>query len=250
MSLCLRPSQIHTGYNLTVFCRIQWVIDIDIVCSCVLGHNSASEAIQTNTLEIPSILLNSACNVTRHNNAVNTTVEPPLIYTINLDPPQHGRPKRYLLRLINTSFASTFIFSIDNHWLQIIGANFVPVHGYKTKSVPISIGQRYHIMIEADLQSNGQPLPDDGNYWVRIWEPDCNDFGHTTDWSQGYERAGIVRYGSSESLPTSTYWSNDATCFDEERTNLKPVPEWNVGPVANGKLGESLSIIFDNSPII
>lgn len=49
--------------------------------------------------------------------------------------------KRYLLRLINTSVDTTFVFSIDNHWLEVISADFVPIHPYKVDHIVIGIGR-------------------------------------------------------------------------------------------------------------
>ena len=47
---------------------------------------------------------------------------------------------RYLLRLINTSVDTTFIFSIDSHKLTVVEADFVPIKNYTTESVLIGIG--------------------------------------------------------------------------------------------------------------
>jgi Multicopper oxidase len=107
------------------------------------GHNSAFEAIwPTSSLKAPSILLNGVVsplvlsaafhlplqgNVTRYTNSIKNTSSIPAPYTLNFDPPLFGRAKRYLLRLINTSFESTFVFSIDNHTLTIVGMDFVPI---------------------------------------------------------------------------------------------------------------------------
>ena len=49
--------------------------------------------------------------------------------------------KRYLLRLINTSLATTFVFSIDGHNLTVVGADFVPIKTYNINSVLVTIGQ-------------------------------------------------------------------------------------------------------------
>ena len=49
--------------------------------------------------------------------------------------------RRYLLRLINTSLDTTFIFSIDGHSVTVIGADFVPIEPYNTSSVLVAIGQ-------------------------------------------------------------------------------------------------------------
>lgn len=47
---------------------------------------------------------------------------------------------RYLLRLINTSVDTTFIFSIDSHNLTVMSSDFVPIHSYTTDHVVIGIG--------------------------------------------------------------------------------------------------------------
>ena len=46
-----------------------------------------------------------------------------------------------VLHLINTSTDTMFIFSIDNHELQVISTDFVPIHPYKTTSLRIGIGE-------------------------------------------------------------------------------------------------------------
>lgn len=48
--------------------------------------------------------------------------------------------KRYLVRLINASSESMFIFSIDNHDLTVIATDLVPIKPYKTDSIFIGIG--------------------------------------------------------------------------------------------------------------
>lgn len=53
--------------------------------------------------------------------------------------PNQGR--RYLLRLINTSVDTTFVFTIDNHWLKVIAADFVPIHPYVVDHVVVGIGR-------------------------------------------------------------------------------------------------------------
>lgn len=52
------------------------------------------------------------------------------------------RGKRYLLRLINSSAESDFIFSIDNHLLEVITTDFVPIQPFKNESIHIGIGEQ------------------------------------------------------------------------------------------------------------
>jgi hypothetical protein len=160
------------------------------------------------------------------------------------------RPKRYLLRLINTSFDSTFVFSIDNHWLQIITADFVPIEPYFNTSVLIGIGQRYNVIVEANpLAGDDSPIPDDGNFWIRTFVAD--DCGIKPG-GKGYEQTGILRYNNtSKATPHSLPWTKiSKSCSDETYTSLRPKIPWYVGPAANAKnlddlAGEQFNVTFD-----
>ena len=48
---------------------------------------------------------------------------------------------RYLMRLINTSADTVFAFSIDNHNLTLVGADFVPIHKHSVDHVVVGIGK-------------------------------------------------------------------------------------------------------------
>ena len=189
-------------------------------------------------METPSILLNGTGNVTRYNNAIKNTTTIPDPYTINFDGPIPSKVKKYLLRIINTSFDSTFIFSIDNHWLQIVGADFVPIHPYQNTSVLVGIGQRYHVIVTAQPNSTESPLDPNGNYWIRTWKADCFGF-NSTQASNGYEKSGILRYGSSQAQPNTTEWSDIShACSDETYGSLCPYLPWAVGkPPVNDEVG-------------
>ena len=58
---------------------------------------------------------------------------------LSTNPKRQG--KKYLLRLINTSVDSTWIFSIDNHLMQVVGADFVPIEPYKKNHLLVGIGE-------------------------------------------------------------------------------------------------------------
>ena len=192
--------------------------------------------------------MNGRGNVTRYNNSVPSTLPVPEPYTISFDSPTQGRAKRYLLRLINTSFESTFVFTIDNHVLEVIGADYVPIKPYNTTSVLVGIGQRYHVIVTANPQSNGSPLPKDGNYWIRTWRADCFRFASSN--STGYERSGIVRYdNSSKATPATKAWNVSTHCSDEPYESLKPVLPWTVPKIpANDPtgIGENFTVRFQD----
>lgn len=184
------------------------------------------------------ILLNGRGNITKFDNSITakTDIKPAL--NITFDPPKPGeRIKKYLLRVINTSFDTTFVFSIDNHLLKVVSADFVPILPYSNTSILVGIGQRYNVIVEAN------PLGDDldpyGNYWIRTQIVNC--FRGSNQGDAGYDQTGILRYNKSSKLdPTSKQWSNiGLSCSDETYTSLSPVLPWIVGSPNNGELNSN-----------
>lgn len=81
-----------------------------------------------------------------------------------------------MLRLINTSSESIFVFAIDHHNMAVIGSDFVPINPYTTDSVRVGIGeaisvdgisqanirvgQRCHVVVEANPIDDTRPVGD------------------------------------------------------------------------------------------
>jgi len=139
--------------------------------------------------------------------------------------------KRYLLRLINTSVDATFIFSIDHHNLTVVGADFVPIVNYSTNSVLVGIGQRYHVIVEA----NPQVEVPGSSYWIRTTVAQgCSSFATTR--AVPDERTGILRYDANSPFePISKKHIFPTKCSDEPYEKLKPVLRWTVEPPEKGK---------------
>jgi hypothetical protein len=129
--------------------------------------------------------------------------------------------------------------------LQVVSVDFVPIHGYSTSSVLVGIGQRYHVIVTAN-----NPLPEDGNYWIRTWKANCFRFNQEGA-SQDYEQTGILRYSNSESLPTTKQWGDVLlNCSDEPYNKLCPILPWTVGPPSNdpsGQVGQNFTLILDRN---
>ncbi|KAI9686327.1 MAG: hypothetical protein M1822_003672 [Bathelium mastoideum] len=128
--------------------------------------------------------------------------------------------KRYLLRLVNSSAAAMFIFSIDEHELEVIATDLVPIHPYKTASLFIGIGQRYQVVVTATPKNPSA----DGNYWMRTRvATGCGSV------EQDDEETGIIRYNNaSTALPTTVPNDGRIACEDEPVKSLVPVVQWNV----------------------
>ncbi|KAL4728117.1 hypothetical protein ACLX1H_004852 [Fusarium chlamydosporum] len=139
--------------------------------------------------------------------------------------------KKYILRVINTSVDTTWIFSIDNHNFTVMSTDFVPIHPYDVDHIVVGIGQRYHIVLDATPTNTSLlPASPDGNYWIRTVGADgCKAFepGNEPD-----ERQGILRYNASSTLvPTTFRPAYNTACRDENYTKLNPIFPWKVKPV-------------------
>ncbi|KAL3426474.1 multicopper oxidase [Phlyctema vagabunda] len=216
-------------------------------------HNSAFSVVSNGPNGGKDILLNGRGNITRFSGGATlntTTIQPALNITFESPRPGQGC-KKYLIRVINTSFDTTFVFSIDNHLLQVASADFVPIQPYRNTSILVGIGQRYTVVVEANPLNESSPLAADGNYWIRTQIASC--FGQTGEPPTGYDEVGILRYNaSSKSDPTTKRWPGiSLDCSDEAYTSLHPILPWTVKAPSNGdinaaapRFGEEFDVAF------
>ncbi|KAM3532914.1 hypothetical protein MY4038_003827 [Beauveria bassiana] len=117
----------------------------------------------------------------------------------------------YRLRLINGAIDTHFKFSIDNHTMTVIAADFVPITPYDTTVLNIAMGQRYDVVVTADQESVAS------NFWMRaIPQVACSNSANTDD------IRGIIYYGSSPSTPTTIGYDYTDACVDEPVSSLVP----------------------------
>ena len=152
-------------------------------------------------------------NCTKAGRPASECIDPPPIFTKVFE---HGR--RYLIRLINSSTATVFIFSIDKHVLQVISNDLVAIEPYYTDSVLVGIGQRYEVIVEAKPSNDLIPI-EDKNYWIRtVTAEDCGTL------EQPNPEIGIIRYAQfSNKTPTTRQYKFDRVCNDEPYESLVPV---------------------------
>ena len=173
----------------------------------------------------PTILLNGTGNITKCYPDYNSSLAAvPNTTTLNF---VHGT--KYLLRVINAAYGSHFVFSIDNHLLTVVSADFVPIENYTTESIFVGIGQRYNVIVEANPSTNGSnPIPTDNNFWIRMFVVD-SCFGGNGPPGGNYTEIGIVRYDSTSTTdPQSSQWPEMDTTTCEDETGWKPWYRWSV----------------------
>lgn len=117
-----------------------------------------------------------------------------------------------------------FIFSIDDHDLNVVQNDLVPIHPYKTKSIFVGIGQRYEVIVEAKTPKNAT----EANYWIRTRiATGCGTV------QQSDERTGILRYNSTSTItPTTAANDQRVLCEDEPAASLVPMVPWTIDSLA------------------
>ncbi|KAB8337263.1 hypothetical protein FH972_021565 [Carpinus fangiana] len=124
--------------------------------------------------------------------------------------------KKYLFRLINASMDSALRVSIDNHTMQVITADFVPVKPVVVDSVMLAIGQRYHVLVSANQAV--------GSYWMRaVVESACASACKVTG------GLAVVSYGGAPpGNPNSSTTAIDRGCNSPD-----PLTPWVPNTVGN-----------------
>lgn len=117
-----------------------------------------------------------------------------------------------LIRLVNGAADTHFDFTIDNHTLQVIATDFVPIEPYYTDVISIGMGQRYDVLVTANMSSVAS------DFWIRaIPDTYCSENDNTND------IRGILHYGSSTGTPsTSAFTFDDNSCSGEDSSNIVP----------------------------
>ena len=131
--------------------------------------------------------------------------------------------KRHRLRIINTSVDEAFYVSLDNHFLQVIEADFVPIQNYNTTQLFVGIGQRYDVIIHANQTS--------GNYWFRATLPTAGGCGGNEN------KDGLTSIFNYIDVPVTTPATtispgSTVACNDEPLANLKPYTKKSVDSAA------------------
>ncbi|TPX35112.1 hypothetical protein SmJEL517_g02450 [Synchytrium microbalum] len=135
---------------------------------------------------------------------------------------------RYRLRLINTGAFADFMFSVDNHTLQVIEADGISITPAAVHRLPIHVAQRYSVI----LTTNQTP---DAYYMRAIMNQNCFNYDNP---ALNPETLAILRY-SSVSISTvpgasSVDWGDEIqtpVCLDLNSSML--VPSVAINPPAS-----------------
>lgn len=130
----------------------------------------------------------------------------------------------YRIRLVNGAANTHFRFTIDNHTMEVIASDFVPIIPYTTTDLSIGMGQRYDIIVTALTAETT------GNFWIRaIPQESCSSNDNVDN------ILGILRYDSvsTDDPTTAAYKDLVDSCDDEDASNLAPYLPVDVGTVTS-----------------
>ncbi|KAF2720149.1 multicopper oxidase [Polychaeton citri CBS 116435] len=122
--------------------------------------------------------------------------------------------KKYRLRLMNVAVDNFIKVSLDNHTMQVMAADFIPIKPFAAQWLTIGIGQRYDVVINANQAA--------GSYWFRADVPsEClsaNNF---------YGRAVWTYDSVKSSTPSSSPYAATTTCAEPSGISpywYQPIP--------------------------
>jgi hypothetical protein len=134
--------------------------------------------------------------------------------------------KKHRVRLINMSVDNHFMVSLDNHQMEVIASDFVPIVPYNTTHIFLGIGQRYDVII-----TGNQPA---GSYWFRAESQDqagCGNNGNNGN------ILSIFSYeGHETETPISSGSAYTQRCVDETGVT----PYWN-SYIPTGEIAENMT---------
>lgn len=143
----------------------------------------------------------------------------------------------YRIRLVNAAVDTHFKFMIDNHTMQVIATDLIPIVPYEATVLDIGMGQRYDIIVTADQASVAD------SFWLRaIPQAACSENDNSDD------IRGIIYYGDSLSTPTTSAHSYEDSC-DDETKNLVPYVSKTVGAESSTNL-EIATVGFNEDNLI
>ncbi|KAI1608787.1 Cupredoxin [Exophiala viscosa] len=122
-----------------------------------------------------------------------------------LSKPQFTSGRSYRLRLINAGAEGIQRFSIDEHVLQVIAYDLVPIQPYTTNVVTLGIGQRADVIVHA----NGSRAD---TFWMR------STISSTCSVTNQPNGLAIVYYqnANTNTTPNSTAWPiDDSRCAND-----------------------------------
>ncbi|KAI8964489.1 putative multicopper oxidase [Daldinia sp. FL1419] len=127
----------------------------------------------------------------------------------------------YRIRIINGAIDTHFKFTIDNHTMQVIATDLVPIQPYEATVINVAIAQRYDIIVTADQASTAD------DFWIRAIPQSACSENDSED-----NIRGILSYTGTVSTPNTTGYDYIDSCSDET-DNIVPYHSKTVGDTSS-----------------
>jgi hypothetical protein len=134
--------------------------------------------------------------------------------------------KKHRVRLINMSVDNHFMVSLDDHQMEVIASDFVPIVPYNTTHIFLGIGQRYDVII-----TGNQPA---GSYWFRAEVQDQAGCGFNAN--NGNILSIFSYKGHETETPISSGSAYTQRCIDERSIT----PYWN-SYIPTGEVADNMT---------
>ncbi|KAJ5929298.1 Multicopper oxidase type 3 [Penicillium verhagenii] len=171
-------------------------------------HQTVDELYREDEINGPTNLTNGLINGT---NVYQPDYDSPKIVSGHRFTMKVNQGTSYRLRLVNPSVDTHWKFSIDDHTLEVIGMDFVPIVPFKTNVISLAMGQRYDVIVTA----NQQHVAD--SFWMRAIPASLCSANN-----QSANIRGIVYYGNSAKIPTTSSFAATDDCLDMPLSDLVP----------------------------
>jgi hypothetical protein len=134
--------------------------------------------------------------------------------------------KKHRVRLINMSVDNHFMVSLDNHQMEVIASDFVPIVPYNTTHIFLGIGQRYDVIIAGNQLAS--------SYWFRAEVQDQAGCGSNAN--NGNILSIFSYEGHETEIPISSRSVYTQRCIDEQGVT----PYWN-SYVPTGEVADKMT---------
>lgn len=141
------------------------------------------------------------------------------------------------MRVLNAAADQHFRFMIDNHTLEVIANDFVPIVPFNTTQLSVGMGQRYDVIVTAKQLTSG-------DFWLRAIPQEACSETNATD-----KVKGIIRYDNSSTAdPTTSAYSYTDSCADEDPSDLVPYLQINASSTYTYGEDENVQVqVTDNA---
>lgn len=133
--------------------------------------------------------------------------------------------KKHLMRFINSGAEGVLFVSIDNHEIEVIAQDFVPLVPYNTTYVTLAVGQRTDVIFYAD----GAPTD---SLWLRVAAGPSGEIPGHAELAPAGSGGCNINTGFNNVTTAAIYYENADTSIPPNTTSDVPISPSYIAPLA------------------